>query len=72
MIRWLAGSEVQLQVGDVVRLTSGGPEMSVCEVSGDMANVIWFPDSRSSESSREKIVIGALLVRREITDTTEM
>lgn len=66
MIKWSTSEEVQFVVGDVARLRSGGPEMTIYDISGDMVSVIWFPYPYASEPSRDKVMIDALSVKREI------
>jgi uncharacterized protein YodC (DUF2158 family) len=50
-------SEKQFQVGDVVRLKSGGPSMTVVEIGnvvtgGQRAFCVWFPAMVSTRESR--------------------
>lgn len=37
---------VGLDVGDIVQLVSGGPRMTIVNVSGEIFDCIWFTDDK--------------------------
>jgi uncharacterized protein YodC (DUF2158 family) len=39
---------MELQIGDVVKLKSGGPWMTVEKIEGDAVSCIWFPDNNAA------------------------
>ena len=43
-------NEAPLKAGDVVELKSGSPKMTIEEISGESANVVWF--SKNCEENR--------------------
>jgi uncharacterized protein YodC (DUF2158 family) len=53
----------KIEIGDVVKLKSGGPPMTVGSVSGDIVTAVWFPDD-FTVSSRE-FLVDMLLLRVE-------
>lgn len=43
----------KLQIGDVVELKSGGPDMTVTQVSdGEMVNTTWFSGTKNDKNER--------------------
>lgn len=44
--------EVDLEVGDVVRLLSGGPNMTIMDISNDIYTCIWFCADKRLQSAR--------------------
>jgi uncharacterized protein YodC (DUF2158 family) len=53
---------MQLNVGDVVRLRSGGPVMTVRRMNHDGVMCEWFDDQNHVES---RLFEGAMLIREE-------
>ena len=47
----MSGNVTQFQVGDVVRLKSGGPDMTVKGLMGVGADCVWFRGSNRLEGS---------------------
>lgn len=43
------GEEYPLEVGDLVRLHSGGPAMTIKKIEGDVYTCIWFDVNNSLE-----------------------
>ncbi len=41
---------MELQIGDVVKLKSGGPWMTVYKIEGDAISCIWFPNDNDAVS----------------------
>lgn len=41
---------MELQIGDVVKLKSGGPWMTVYKIEGDDVSCIWFPNDNDAVS----------------------
>lgn len=39
---------MELQIGDVVKLKSGGPWMTVYKIQGDEVSCVWFPDNNDA------------------------
>ena len=56
------GERYPCEVGDVVRLKSGGPEMVVVALNEGVASLAWFEPDRSdwSEMHRTVAPVGAL------------
>jgi uncharacterized protein YodC (DUF2158 family) len=43
-------SDSRFNVGDIVKLKSGGPEMTVEDVGGDAISCVWFTDAEIGRS----------------------
>ena len=41
---------MDLQIGDVVKLKSGGPWMTVYKIEGDEISCVWFPNDNDAVS----------------------
>lgn len=52
----------QFKVGDVVKLKSGGPKMTVGAVDGEHAAVIWFDAQGSLQGLSEKVHVSTNLL----------
>lgn len=50
-------NKTPIEIGSVVTLKSGGPQMTVEEIRGDIADVQWFDDKRNPRSGAYKIAL---------------
>lgn len=58
----------QLQEGDVVRLITGGPSMSLQEIDGERGVCVWFEDSgRMQERSFLLIALQRVEIGENVT-----
>lgn len=51
---------MQFNLGDVVKLKSGGPSMTVNEISGSQAHCTWFDGAKRSGSWFEMVTLEKL------------
>jgi uncharacterized protein YodC (DUF2158 family) len=51
---------MEFKVGDVVKLKSGGPEMTVSEVDDDEIECVWFPQGDFTELRKAEFIDATL------------